>query len=251
MLLAQLAAIVVLAILHAAITWAPKGTYHRLIVSLVDVDSETNLPTWFSSIQWMLLTLTLAAIAVLAHAMRRSRLVIALWTLCAAAALYFSADEVAMFHERFGTILEEALQDAPAGSPLRALFDLNLTSYYWVMAYLPFVVPALIGGAIFFWKELGGNRRAALLGMFVFIYGAVGLDWVEGRYGTDAHTEIVLQIASRRIGFDILLLEESLEMLGVSLALYALLLHLSFLAAGTLDAPACKPGGLWSNGGKS
>jgi hypothetical protein len=164
-LIGQLACIAILAIFHAAITWAPKGTYHPLKSAS---RTWTRLPTWFSSSQWMLLTLTLAAIAVFSHAMRRSRLVIALWTLCAAASLYFSADEVAMFHERFGTILGEALEDASAGSRLRALFDLNLTSYYWVMAYLPFIVPAIIGGAIFL-KEARPEPRAAILGMFVFV----------------------------------------------------------------------------------
>ena len=89
---------------------------------------------------------------------------------------------------------------------------------------------ALLLGA-FFWKRLGAARRLAALGVFVFLYGAVGLDLIEGRYGDQHHSGLTLLVASRPVRLDIFLLEEVLEMLGLALVLNAFLRHLSTLVS--------------------
>lgn len=229
MLRGQLLLIGIVAVLHASITWAPKGTFHPLITTLFDVDHEMNLPTWFSSAQWLMLFLTLISIAVLVRVTERSRGRSALWGISALIALILSIDETAVVHERIGTILEEALEQSPRGSGLHSMIGLH--GYYWIVAYLPFVIPTVVVGAVFLWRELGPQRWTVFVGIFTFLYAAIGLDFIEGRFGTPDHTGLPLHIASRVIMVDIFLVEETLEMLGVCLVQYALLRHLSGLAS--------------------
>lgn len=234
----QILLIAVVVVLHMSIAWAPKGTFHPLLVRLVDVDYEMNLPTWFSSAQWFLMSLTLGSIAVVVGAAERSRIRRVLWACSAALALFLSIDEVAMIHERAGTVLEEVITRAPQDSSLRAV--LGLHSYYWIVAYLPLVVPAIIVGTVFLWKELGKSRVAAFSGIFTLLYAAVGLDFIEGRFGVPDHSGVPLRIASHTFMLDIALVEESLEMIGVCLIQFALLRHLASVTSWAIAQPTEK-----------
>ncbi len=213
-----------LATLHAVITWAPAGTFHPLMMRFVDLDYESNLPTWFSSFEWMVLALVCAANAVVLHCRARARVTVGVWSLLACGATFLSVDEVAVLHERLGTILEEAARAAPAGSTLHAL--LGFPSYYWILAYLPIAIPAAVFLIGFMWRELGPDRRIATLSVFVFFYAAIGLDAIEGHFGNSAGDRLPLQIGDRVYAFDIFQLEETLEMLGVALCTYALTCYL-------------------------
>jgi hypothetical protein len=224
-MLAQILLIALLATLHIVFTWAPPGTHNELLVRAVDVDRESNLPTWFASTQWLLLALTLAAIALVSRFCGEGRRRTVLWAVLAVSAAYFSLDEVAILHERLGTAFEEMLQASATGSPLRSI--LGFRSYYWILVYAPIALPAALALGVFVWRELGASRRLALLGIFVFLYAAVGLDCVEGRYGDSHHDKLPILVGSHSFAFDIFLLEETLEMLGLAFVLVAFLRHLS------------------------
>jgi hypothetical protein len=230
MLAVQLVVLTLLGLLHAGLTWAPSGTHSEMLVKLFDVDREMNVPTWFSSMQWFLLASILVAVASATGGAGRGRVRAAVWGAAALVACYFSLDEVAVLHERVGTLFEELVREGgAANAPLRAL--LGFRSYYWPLVYAPVFLPAALGLVVVVWRDLGKARRTALLGLFVFLYAAVGLDLIEGRYGTPDHSGLPIWLFSRRVSFDIFLLEELLEMLGVALVSYAFLRHLSRISS--------------------
>jgi len=224
----QLIAIAILGTLHAVITWAQPGAFPESAVSLVHVDREGNLPTWFSTTQWAVLGMSIAAIAIVAERAGRARSRTWMWWCCALGAFGLSADEGAAIHEHAGSLFQRAVGSDPS-SPLH--FLLGFPSYYWMLVYAPLAVPAVAILVVFLWRELGSARRTALLGIFVYLCAAVGLDFIEGHYGNSEHSRMLVSVFSHPFRFDIFLVEEVLEMLGVTLVIHAFLRHLSRVAA--------------------
>ncbi len=128
-----------------------------------NVVRDRSVPTWFSS----LLLLVAALLAFTAHRLttsegRRTRW---RWAGLAGGLLYMSIDETATIHE----LLNE---------PLRETFDVSsgLLYYSWVLVAIPLVVLL----AATYWKWLNrldpDIRRLVIVGGFVFVLGAVGLE---------------------------------------------------------------------------
>jgi hypothetical protein len=205
-----------LALLHAFFTW-PEHIPASLS-RLFDVDREGNLPSWFSASQLLLLALVMAAAA---FAAKKHRFV---WVFCAAAALFLSADEASALHELAGSAAGDLFENARAGSMLRKLA--SFPSYYWALIYVPIAAPLGVAVLWHLWRDLGENRNGVLVGAAVFVTGAVLLDYLEGHYGNDQHARIPIYLGGARYLFDIFLIEELLEMAGVTLAINAMLRHL-------------------------
>ena len=100
-------------------------------------------------------------------------------------------------------------------------------SYYWALVYVPIAVPIGIFLGVYFWHKLGPARIWAIGGMVVFLIGAVVLDHLEGRYGNSGHYRIEMDLLGMHFHFDIFLLEELMEMIGITMIINALLHHLS------------------------
>lgn len=219
----------VMGVLHAVITWPERGTYPLRVWRFFHLDREGNLPTWFSSTQFLLVAL-LCGLCWLGARQDIRRRNAAVWLLCAGGAVFMSLDEAGAFHEMLGTLLEDQVKSADEASWLSRLRD--FPTYYWALIYAPIAVPVGAWLVRFFWRELGENRWPAIAGVFVFVLGAVGLDLLEGVYGEGDHTGIRLELSGHSFLFDIYMVEELLEMAGVTLVILALVRHGSRLVSG-------------------
>lgn len=168
-------------------------TWFALTVTIFDLDDESSLGTWWSA---MLLFVAAALLHRVASDTRaRGARDAGWWTALGVGFLILSIDEVAGFHELLNTLLE----------------DKHWTHYGALvagaccLAFLPFV------------RRLPGRTGALfMIAGLIYVGGAVGVEWWtldferEGRLGT--------------LAYDLWnTLEEGMEMIGVSVFLYALL----------------------------
>ena len=174
---------------------------------LFDVSKENNIPTYFSAFQ------LLAAAGLLGVIARHEALIRSPWRwhflVLAVGFVVLSIDEMASIHEallsRLGrSLLGEALYFTWLG-PAFVIVALVALSYLRFLLALPrrFQVLFAASGA-------------------VFVAGAVGAEWVgseiaRDRLGDDASWAYQLQV----------IVEEGLEMVGIALFIYALLLYIA------------------------
>lgn len=164
---------------------------------------EQNLPTWYSS-SLLLLCAVQLALAALVATKQRTPFRMHWWSL-SLIFFYISLDEAATIHEG-----------------LSRLFDFGGVLYFgWVV---PAAIAVLALGLIYlpFLKHLDSSTRWNFVraGCF-YVGGALGVELLLG-YWTDMH-------GTKNLGYGLIdLLEESMEILGVSLFFVALL---EFLAA--------------------
>lgn len=134
---------------------------------LLKVGEESNLPTWFSSIQLFVIGLVLGTIALRDIERRRPET----WTLAAVPLLFWflSLDEVAMLHERIGNLIQA---ETGLGSGWR--------TGPWMFFFLPLIGLLALVAAWQFWPYLRGRREAIGLlgvGLAVLVFAAVGLEF--------------------------------------------------------------------------
>ena len=231
--------IALMALLHALFTWPEAGTFSPALVDMFHVDREHNVPTWFSSALIIVLAMILFAVAFHeAHTAKR-RIAIAFWTVCGCVALFLSMDETAEIHEALGTVVGDAVRDAEVGTWTHSL--VSFPSYYWPLIYIPLVVPFGTVFGLFAIREMVTSRVLAILGLVTYLFGAVVLDHLEGRYGNDAHERLSMNLGSTAFRFDIFLVEELCEMIGVFIIIEAVLRHWLWVGArsvGSKDTPA-------------
>ena len=175
------------------------------------LDAEGNVPTWFA-------TLLLAAAAGLLWVIADlTNGILSHWRLLSLIFFGLSLDEAIALHDRLSVVL----------SPLNDTFRFgSLNPFYnaWTMAALPLVALLAILFARFLLRLPPRVRNLTLLAGFLYVLGAVGGEIVGGMVGSISRWNI-------RYGF-VGLVEETLEFLGVSLFIYAILLHLQSLLEG-------------------
>ena len=167
------------------------------------LDAESNLPTFISAV--FMLEAALVSLPMYLwerqHAGRFARQ----WLVLSALFVFMALDESARMHEK--TI-----------APIRNAFGLSGALHYsWVVIGLP--AAGLL--AAFFLPLLGSLERRIALLIFcsgaIFLAGAIGLEMVGGVLQTRVYdTDIAYEVAAS--------FEETLEMLGISIYIYALLL---------------------------
>jgi hypothetical protein len=158
---------------------------------------ETNLPTWYSSSLLFLAGVILAVIAT-EKSRARDRFRLHWWAL-ALVFVYVSLDEAISLHEDWGGWTR-------AGGVL--YFD-------WVIPGTILAVIMLIAYARFLWRLGPRTRDAFVLAGACYVGGALGVEFFLG-YWSDLHG--VDNLGYALIDF----VEESLEILGVSLFIAAL-----------------------------
>lgn len=176
------------------------------LVDLFYVDAEVNIPTAYSSFAWMLCSLT-AAIIALTKKQVGDRFT-KYWQGFALTFAYLALDEVAGIHELFM-------------GPTRSLINGSGFLYYsWVIpGGIFFLLFAL--SCFKFVKTLPLKTQILLiLAGVTFVTGAIGMEMIGGWYteifGYQTDLTYVL----------IATIEETLEMLGVLILLYALLSYM-------------------------
>ena len=176
------------------------------LVRLFDIAQENNIPTWYQSIALFLCSIVLGLIA---HSKRISdRRWFPYWRTLAIIFLFLSLDEVASVHELLVAPTQKVLH------PSDFLF------YGWV-------IPAATVVAILFanyWKFLQHlpqpTKRLIILAGALYVGGAVGCEMIGGYI--DSHIGIqnlpyIVEVTC----------EETLEMVGALVFLYALLTYFS------------------------
>lgn len=178
---------------------ATSQNFHHVFY-LFDVGREYNIPTWYSSMLWALLGLLALFLATQARRLRAS------WVLLGIVGLAASIDEYQELHERLdgiGFVLREYL-------PFYVPFP-------WLTVGVPL---ALLVGLLLLPLVLSLPRRTTtgiLSAGALFLTGAVGVELMSG---------YVLAGNAWMVDWKyilVTLIEETLEMLGISLAVASLL----------------------------
>jgi hypothetical protein len=184
------------------------------LVELFDLDTEANMPSWYSA---SVLLICSGALAVIATAKRQLADRFAWhWAGLAAGFLYLSADEEAGIHEIIGPLF------AGAGRWL----TVHVSEYFRYLAAYPvytWVLPACAAAAIIgvaYTKFLFAlPRRTAVLFVLsaaIFLGGSVGVEVIGARH-------VLLYGQHDPVYGALVILEESMEMSGIALFLVTVL----------------------------
>lgn len=174
------------------------------LVRLFYIDSEGNIPTFFSASLLLCASLLLALISLLKKQSNDSRWF--QWTILSFALLYMAVDEASGIHE---------LLQKPGiwllGGDRYAVFK-----YAWVVFGIVFVLIFVLSYLKFFFSLPLETRRQFFVAATVFLSGGLGMELVEsyyvGTYGGDNFQHVM-----------IVTVEECLEMAGVIVFINALL----------------------------
>ncbi|HYF96808.1 MAG TPA: hypothetical protein VD947_02080 [Patescibacteria group bacterium] len=188
--------------LNLAVFYQQVGQFYELS-NRFDFDDESSVPTWFSQ----LLFLAIGVSALFAAYLQKDKAPRRLWSIIAGIGLVFSLDEISGLHERVLQSIHVLLfQDA---GPTK------LANAWWVV--LPFVL-IICGWLIWQIARLLPTRTLFIfvLSGFVFLSGAVLID-------------LFTSVASRETFLNqgvYVAIEETLELIGTIIALYAILDYL-------------------------
>ena len=174
------------------------------LIPLFDFSAEKNIPTFFSSV---ILLFASSLLSIIAVTNKRNGAKYLAWLWLAIIFLYLSIDEIASIHEM--------LTD-----PVRKLFNTSGLLYYaWVIPY----GIALIVFVVVYFKFLirlpNYIKRLFVISGATFVSGAIGFELFGGR-----HFE--LHGRDNLIYSSLYTCEEFLEMLGIVIFIYALLLYI-------------------------
>lgn len=213
MALFLLAAAGILLLFHLVgllLQYAPPSGWPAHRRTLVHLNNESNLPTWFSTV---LLLGCAAMLAVIASAARRGALTHpGHWIFLAFIFLLLSIDESARVHER--TIV-----------PLRRALDTGGLFYYaWVVPAIGFLVVLAAAYLRFLLALPPPVRTLVVCAAAVYLGGALGVEML-GAAWAEAHGATGLE-------YDLLVtVEESLEIGGLVIFAFALLQFMSDLGS--------------------
>ncbi|MGH7845387.1 MAG: hypothetical protein ACREQW_09495 [Candidatus Binatia bacterium] len=177
------------------VRWGP-------IAQLLDVQREVSIPTWFSSLQLFAVGLLLIAQARTVKQLRFYLLVLGLGF------LFLSMDEAAAIHEKI-------IDSAKRLNVRRVLPEEFMT---WMMLYVIIAAGFLLASyrfVRFIWRNCRYEATLAALGVVIFGMGGIGLETL---------SHYLVRIAVDERFFWTTASEELLEMIGISLVLYGVML---------------------------
>jgi hypothetical protein len=205
--LATAASLLVLASIASelAVYWSGRAWWAR---TLFHVDVERNVPTAFSAFLLLFAALLLTVIAVLARNQPGSSPWH--WTILSFGFLFMAVDEAWSFHEMLVGPTRRLLGD----------FVLGLAYFGWVIP----VSAVVIVLATFFWPFLlrlpARTKLAFFLAAGLYLGGAIVVEVIGGRFAVLHGKRSLMFSVMRHI-------EESLEMAGVIVFIWALLKYLA------------------------
>ena len=175
------------------------------LIDLFDFDNERNIPTLYSSLQLIAVSLLLSIIGV--KHISNSAIYVP-WLALAVIFLFLAVDETAMIHERFSL---------PVGTTLEPT---GLLYFSWVVPYGLAVLVCLIAFSRFLLRLPKEAMRRFMASGAIYVTGAIGFEMLSAR-----HKE---SYGSKNVVFAMFYTcEELLEMLGVAFFVYALLAYIS------------------------
>ncbi len=180
----------------------PESAELDELLTLMSVNRETSLPSWFSS---KILFVAALLLGFLHLSTRRTRSPGSrMWLGLSIIFLYLSVDEALFIHERVAGIFSRA-------------FELSGVLYYaWVLPFSILVLIFLAFYAPFFLRLPGRTRNFIALAGTLYLGGALGAEVVAALMEQSGNRETLAFIG-------IFTLEEWLEMTGISVFIFALL----------------------------
>ena len=197
------AAIIAGGVIRELLAFASGMPSQDFSLKLLRLDDEATIPTWYSSMQLLLCSVLLFLEAWHAIAARSKQWMG--WLVLAIGFMFMSVDEIATIHETIGSKLKDALHTT------------GFFAFGWVLVALPVLVIVAVLLARFIVRLPGASRALFLASGAVYVLGAVGLEMLGGPVFEAGGVNAPQYVA-------IVVLEETLEIVGVSLFLTALLL---------------------------
>ena len=175
------------------------GRTHTRVFALVDLNLETNPPSWYASFQLLAVALPFLVLgSKLLPIQRRAAQARRLWLVLGLGFAYLSIDEGAALHERLGPILT------------KIRFNIGMHSGgQWAFFYLLLAAVLLVfvrKDLVLAWRDWRPELLLFAFGFAVLAAGEIGLEMLQFAYKWQGIAKFV------EIG-----LEEGLGMLGVSI----------------------------------
>lgn len=179
--------------------------YYRGLILFFNFNVERNIPTLYSSFTFIIVSILLLFIASTHKRMGSSYLP---WSGLAVVFLFLSIDEIVSIHERFTV-------------PVRGLLNTSGFLFYaWVIPYGIALVVFVIIHLKFLMSLPKKIRILFIVSGAIFVTGAIGFEMLGGRHH-DLYGDEDLIYSLLYTG------EEFLEMLGIAIMIYALLLYIA------------------------
>lgn len=179
--------------------------YFSGLILLFDFNIENNIPTLFSSLILILCSVLLAFIAS-THKKKNSSYYP--WAGLSLIFLFLSVDEIASIHERLGALFRTALNTS------------GLLYHAWVIPYGVILLVFIIVYFRFLMRQTKNIRNLFVVSGTTYVAGALGFEllggWQNVLYGSNNITYSILYTC-----------EEFLEMLGIVIFIYALLVYIT------------------------
>jgi hypothetical protein len=193
----------VLMSLLAHYTFLPEPLRTRL-----DLNSEGNVPAWFSSSALLCCSILVASIA--QYRIREGAPYARHWTLLAVIFLLLSLDEAVSLHEMLI-------------KPLRSALNVGgFLHFAWVIPGAAFVLVFALAYLKFFRDLPSRSRRLFAIAGILYIWGALGMEMIDGYIAVLYKFKAPIYVVMTTI-------EEGCEMLGISIFIYALIRYAASL----------------------
>jgi hypothetical protein len=177
------------------------------LVRLFNLDAEQNIPSFFSTFLLLFADLFLWIITI---SKRKQRAPYAShWTLLAVGFFLMAADEASSVHELFARPIRTLLGNGNHG----------ILYFAWIIPgiLLVFVLALIL---LKFWLHLPSKTRYSfLIAAFIYIGGAIGFEMIGGSVFESSRGSTLYSVIST--------VEESLEMAGVIVFIWALLAYIT------------------------
>lgn len=174
---------------------------------LFDFKKEQNIPTLYSSFALIVSSILLLFIALLHKKLGSSYI---LWLFLAIIFLFLGIDESSRIHERISGLTKNS-------------FDTSGYFYFaWVVPYLLATIVLAIMYAKFLFKLPREIAILFIISGFIFVFGSIGFEMIEGAQMDKYGREI-----ENTLGYALLVtIEEFMEMIGIVIFIYALMLYI-------------------------
>ena len=179
-----------------------------------NLGAEESLPTWYSSFQLLGCAALLLLIGL--RARRQKKPFFRHWLGLAGLFLYISIDEIATFRESLAQLSKPHVNTT------------GLFYYSWVIVAIPIVI---LLAALYFKFVFHLPRRIkhlVILAGGIFLAGAIGLEMVTALIHSSSGSQVLAEAsAGVNLAYSLVTtIEETLEIIGVTVFLYALLLYI-------------------------
>lgn len=208
----------------------------RAIRELFNIELESSIGNWISSIVYLTVAVSLWGTFALLKTTQRFSLRNLGWLFLSLAFTYLALDDGAAIHERMGTALKQFSNSNRHVDNFQLVHSIvdSFPSYYWQVIFTPIFIVVGVFMLFHLYRELASKKLLFLVVLsFVIFASAQGLDYLEGiKYHFPTLKEY-LGISTKTWRHYQKGVEECLEMIGMGLLAYTFLMNL-FYRIGTI-----------------